>query len=411
MKVANRVFLLALAVVAGLSLAGCGKQHCATTQLGSSGTGSGTTGGVSTGGSICGPGPTNPGGGSISVLLYYFALDNTGAGTVEAAGLSNTGTLSLLNPYTPPTLPSTGTDNMVIVNKQFLYVPMGDGTVQAFTINRTSGSLTPIAGSPFLAAGADTAVSDPKGQFLFVGAEGLPQITIFKIETTGALTNNGTFSSFNMTGSDSLAVDGNGKFLYVGQGSVNPALPIVAASIDPNNGTLTEIQGSPFNLGVATVHADPSGKFLLGVAGILDDTSTTNDDHISVFSIDSAGTPTPVKGSPFSTTAAPFEFAIHPSGKFVYTFGRDSTSAVTAVEGYQLDSAGNLTKLPNSPFTTLPIVQDCQFDQSGGEAFCVDSIFGGTTFSVLTANPTTGALTNAVQNLTVVRTFPFAVTD
>jgi 6-phosphogluconolactonase (cycloisomerase 2 family) len=299
---------------------------------------------------------------------------------------------------------------MVIVNKQFLYVPMGDGTVQAFTINRTTGSLMPIAGSPFFAAGADTAVSDPKGKFLFVGAEGFGQITTFQINaTTGVLTNNGTFSSFNMTGSDSLAVDGNGSFLYVGQGRVNPASPVVAAKIDPNNGTLTEIAGSPFNLGVATVHADPSGKFLLGVAGILDTGNSANDDHLYVFSIDPViGTPALVSSIP--TTAAPFEFAIHPSGQFVYTFEVDSTGLILKpVEGYHLNSSGTLTALP--PFTGLPIVQDCQFDQSGGEAFCIDSIIGGSTFSVFSVNPTTGMLTSTAQNLTVVNTFPFAVTD
>jgi 6-phosphogluconolactonase (cycloisomerase 2 family) len=410
MKVANRVFLLALAIVASLSLAGCGKQQCATTQLGSTGTGSGTTGGISTGGTICGPGTNPGGGGSISVLLYYFALDNTGAGTVEAAGLSNAGTLSLLNPFTPPTLPSLGTDNMVIVNKQFLYIPMGDGTVQAFTITRATGALTPIGGGPFLAAGADTAVSDPKGRFLFVGAEGFGQVTVFKIDpVSGGLTNDGTFTSINMISSDSLTVDGNGQFLYVGQGQTVSPLPIVAASIDQTSGALTEIQGSPFNLGVSTVHADPSGKFLLGVAGVLDASSLATDRHLFVFSIGPTGIPSAL--SNVQTTSAPFEFAIHPSGQFVYTFGADSTGAIAAVEGYQLTSTGTLTALPNSPFTSLPIVQDCQFDQSGGSAFCVDSIFGGTAFSVLSANATTGALTNTVQSLTVTNTFPFAVTD
>jgi 6-phosphogluconolactonase (cycloisomerase 2 family) len=346
------------------------------------------------------------------VFLYYFALDNAGAGTIEAAGLSNKGTLALLNPFTPPTLPSTGTDNMVIVNKQFLYVPMGNSTLQAFTINHTGGALTPIAGSPFSASGADTAVTDPKGRFLFVGGEGVGAITVFKIDqTTGALTTTGTFQSFNMVSADSLAVDGKGNFLYVGQGQVNPPLPVTAFSIDQTTGALSEIQGSPFPLGVATVHADPSGKFLLGVAGILDQPNSATDDHISVFSIDSTfGTPTAVAGSPFSTTAAPFEFAIHPSGQFVYTFGEDSTGALAAVEGYQLSSTGTLTALPGSPFASLPIVQDCQFDQSGGAAFCIDAV-AGTKFSVLTANPTTGALTHTVQDLTVTNNFPFAITD
>jgi 6-phosphogluconolactonase (cycloisomerase 2 family) len=411
----NRIFLV-LAIVAGMTLVGCGKQQCPNSSLSGSGTGSGSSGGITTS-NVCGSGSSTGGGGgggggsTTSVFLYYFALDNTGAGTIEAAGLSNTGTLALLNPFTPPTLPSTGTDNMVIVNKQFLYVPMGDSTVQAFAINRTSGALTPITGSPFSAAGGDTAVSDPKGRFLFVGGEGVGAITVFKIDqTTGALTTTGTFQSFNMVSADSLAVDGKGNFLYAGQGDIVTPLPIVAFSIDQSSGALTEIAGSPFNLGVATVHADSSGKFLLGVAGILDQPNSATDDHISVFSIDSAGTPTAVAGSPFSTTAAPFEFAIHPSGQFVYTFGTDSTKAITAVEGYQLSSTGTLTKLPNSPFISLPIVQDCQFDQSGGVAFCIDSV-AGTKFSVLTANPTTGALTHTVQDLTVTSTFPFAITD
>ncbi len=352
-------------------------------------------------------------GSTTSVFLYYFATNSTGAGIIEAAGLSSSGTLALLNPFTPPTLPSTGTDNMVIVNKQFLYVPMGNSTLQAFTINHTGGALTPIAGTPFPAPGADSAISDPKGRFLFVGDEFAGQIAVFQIDqTTGALTTTGTFQSFNMVSADSLAVDGNGKFLYVGQGSTTPLIPIVAFSIDQNTGALTEIAGSPFNLGVATVHADSSGKFLLGVSGVLDQPNSATDDHISVFSINStSGTPTAVAGSPFSTTAAPFEFAIHPSGQFVYTFGEDRTGAVAALEGYQLNtSTGALTALPGSPFTSLPIVQDCQFDQSGGAAFCIDAV-GGAKFSVLTANPTTGALTHTVQDLTVTNNFPFAITD
>jgi 6-phosphogluconolactonase (cycloisomerase 2 family) len=408
----NRIFLM-LAIVGSMSLAGCGKQ-CPNSSLSGSGTSSGSSGGITTS-NVCVSGSSTGGGGgggsTTSVLLYYFALDTTGAGIIEAAGLSNTGTLALLSPFTPPTLPSIGTDNMVIANKQFLYVPMGNSTLQAFTINHTGGALTPIAGSPS-ASGADTAVSDPKGRFLFVGDEFAGQITVLQIDqTTGALTTTGTFQSFNMVSADSLAVDGSGKFLYVGQGALTPPIPIVAFSIDQNTGALTEIAGSPFNLGVATLHADSSGKFLLGVAGILDQSNSATDDHISVFSIDSAGTPTAVAGSPFSTTAAPFEFAINPSGQFVYTFGTDSTKALASLEGYQLNtSTGALTPLPGSPFTSLPTVQDCQFDQSGGAAFCIDAV-GGTKFSVLNANPTTGALTHTVQDLTVTNNFPFAITD
>ena len=151
---------------------------------------------------------------------------------------------------------------------------------------------------------------------------------------------------------------------------------------------------------------------LLGVAGILDNGNPIQDHHVYVFSIDATtGAPSAAAGSPFLTTSAPFEFAIHPSGKFVYTFGEDNTGVVGAVEGFQIDTTtGALTALPGSPFTTLPFVSDCQFDQGGGEAFCIDVIFGSK-FSVLTTNATTGALTHTVQDLSVSNNFPFAVTD
>ena len=410
MKLRNRICFLVLAAIAMLGWAGCGSA-CPTATLSSSAGSGGATGGTATNGTVCGPG-TNPGGGgggNSAALLYYLGSSN-----ILAAGLTTTGSFTAITSVTPPTLPSSSTDNMVIVNKKFLYVPMGDSTVQAFTIDRTSGALTTIPGSPFLApGGADTAVSDPAGRFLFVGGEVIGEIAVFQINsTTGVLTPSpgSPFQSFNLVSADSMAVDGSGKFLYAGQ--LSPSNPVGAFSIDQNNGGLTEIAGSPFALGVATVHADASGKFLLGVAGILDQGNPFNDHHIYVFSIDpTTGAPTPVAGSPFLTTSAPFEFVLSPSGKFVYAFGSDGTGATAAIEGFQLDSTtGALTALPGSPFTTLPLVADCQFDQGGGAAFCIDSLFG-TKFSVLTANPTTGALAHTVPDLTVSNNFPFAVTD
>src|SRR5580700_3312034 len=122
MGLTSRIFFLVVAIIASVGLAGCGKQQCPTNSLGESSGSSGSSGGV-TATSVCGSGSSTGGGGgggsTTSAFLYYFALDNTGAGTIEAAGLSSTGTLAVLNPFTPPSLPSIGTDNMVIVNKQF----------------------------------------------------------------------------------------------------------------------------------------------------------------------------------------------------------------------------------------------------------------------------------------------------
>jgi len=212
------------------------------------------------------------------------------------------------------------------------------------------------------------------------------------------------FQSFNVVFANNLTVDGTGKFLYVGQ--TFSSNPVAAFSINQSTGALTEIAGSPFHLGVAVIQADPSGNFLLGVA---DGTGASADPHIYVFAINpNTGVLTPVLGSPFATVSIPFALAIPPSGNFVYPSVADSTDTVTSLEGYQLNtSSGALTAVSGSPFTTLPIVSNCQFEQTGVDAFCMNA----TGFSVFNVNTSTGALSHTVTDLTTTNNFPFAVTD
>jgi 6-phosphogluconolactonase (cycloisomerase 2 family) len=295
---------------------------------------------------------------------------------------------------------------MLIADGQFLYVPMpGFSGVAGYTIG-SDNSLTQISGSPFsAAAGGDTVVTDSAGRFLFVGGQFSSSISVYQISpTTGILTPTpgSPFRSFDLGISANLTVDGNGKFLYVGQSFSTS--PVVAFSINQTNGALTEISGSPFTLGVSVLQADPNGNFLLGIA---DNTGTSGDKHISVFSINqTTGAPTAVSGSPFATVSVPFALAVHPSGSFVYASVADSTGAVTALEGYQLSAAGALTALSGSPFTAFPFA-DCQFEQSGAFDFCPNA----TGFSVLGVDTTTGALSLAPPALTTTNNFPFAVTD
>lgn len=393
MKLWNRFFYLLLAAVAMLGWAGCG-GGCSTTSLNSSGTSGGATGGVSTAGSVCGPG-TNPGGGGGNTSSFLYYLSNT---NILGAGLSTTGTLAALNPFTPPTLPSSAGSDMVIVNKKFLYLPQSDSqTIQAFSIDHTTGALTSINGSPFSTVGAEAITSDPAGRFLFVGNHNAGQISVFQIDaTSGALTAapGSPFSAFNLDFIQVMAVDGTGKFLYAGQGL--SSLPVFGFAIDQNTGALSQIIGSPFGLGVAGVRTDFTGKFAVGLTGI------TADNHLYVFAIDpTTGALAPVSNSPFATVmATPLDLRIHPSSQFVYSFGIDSNNAFTPVEGFQLDaSTGALTPLTGSPFTGVPVVAECKWDQGGGEAFCANTATNA--FSVLTTSTSTGALTHTVTDLAV----------
>jgi 6-phosphogluconolactonase (cycloisomerase 2 family) len=115
-----------------------------------------------------------------------------------------------------------------------------------------------------------------------------------------------------------------------------------------------------------------------------------------------------VNGSPFVTASAPFDFAISPNGKFVYTVGTTTgTSTLGAIEGFQMDlTSGALTKLSGSPFTTLPTASQCLFDQSGAGLVCDSS----GKLVALGASATTGALTN-VATFSGSGGFPFGVTD
>jgi 6-phosphogluconolactonase (cycloisomerase 2 family) len=204
-----------------------------------------------------------------------------------------------------------------------------------------------------------------------------------------------------------MTVDASGKFLYVGQLSASTG--VAAFAINQTTGALTPIPGSPFNLGVAQIRASLTGEFLLGVAEIQDAGASATDTHIHVFSLNATtGVPTEVSGSPFATTSAPFDLAISPNGKFVYTVGTDTTTATTgSIEGFQMDLAsGALTKLSGSPFSSLPTAAQCMFDQSGADLVCS----GGSSLFVLGASTSNGSLTNTAT-FSSSGGFPFGVTD
>lgn len=136
MKLGNRLLWLVLAAVAMLGWSGCG-GGCPTTSISSTGSSGGSSSGTSTGGTVCGPGTNPGGGGNTASLLYYLDRNNS---KILGASLSTTGAFANLT-ATLPTLPSGAGTDMAIVSKKFLYLPQNDSlTIQAFTIDRTTGT-------------------------------------------------------------------------------------------------------------------------------------------------------------------------------------------------------------------------------------------------------------------------------
>jgi 6-phosphogluconolactonase (cycloisomerase 2 family) len=160
-----------------------------------------------------------------------------------------------------------------------------------------------------------------------------------------------------------------------------------------------------YSLNVAGVRPESTGLYMVGISG------KSSDPTIHVFSIEpTVGFLTEVAGSPFPTTNGPINFELSPIGPFVYAFETDASGNPTAVEGFQINlSTGALTTIPGSPFSSLSPEAACKFDGSGTELYCADP--SGTSFTILDANTSTGALTKSIQTLNVTNNYPFAVSD
>jgi len=228
------------------------------------------------------------------------------------------------------------------------------GYVSAYTINASTGALTPVAGSPFAAGiGAISIAVDPSGKFAYV-ANCLTNnewtadyVSAFMVNaTTGALTPVAGSPFAAELGSHSVVVDFSGKFAYVA--NMNSG-NISAFTINASTGALTPVPGSPFN----TVDDDPysapnfvavdsSGKFVYVVNGIAG--------CISAFTINtSTGALTAVPGSPFAAWFDPKSIAVDPTGKFAYVanFSSCNVSAFTISA-----TTGALSTVSGSPFAT-----------------------------------------------------------
>jgi DNA-binding beta-propeller fold protein YncE len=137
----------------------------------------------------------------------------------------------------------------VSTNGQFAYVAnSGDGNVSAYTINATTGALTPVSGSPFAAGRLPYSVAvSASGPFAYVVNEGDGSVSAYTIDTTtGALSpvSGSPFSAGN--GPYSVTVSSNGQFAYIAlAGSAN----VAAYTINATTGALTPVPGSPFAAG------------------------------------------------------------------------------------------------------------------------------------------------------------------
>jgi len=267
---------------------------------------------------------------------------------------------------------------------QFAY----SGTVSGYSIDNTTGALSPVPGSP-LAAGllpGSVAVA-PSNKFVYVANYSSNNISAYAVDgATGALIEVSGSPFVAGFAPRSVAIDPSGKFAYVACDSSHDN--VWAYTIDATTGALTLVPGSPYDMApnlieagwnASAVATDPSGKFLYVV---------NQATSVVTYKIDSnTGALTVVSSSLYNPGAQPSTMAVDPSGKFVYVTGNRDLWAYTA-DG----TTGELTKVSGSPFVSgFPYIQSLAIDPLGRFVYSADLNPNG--LSAYTIDGNTGALT------------------
>jgi 6-phosphogluconolactonase len=277
----------------------------------------------------------------------------------------------------------------------FLYVPNGKAsTIAAFSINPTTGALSPVPGSPFqtgIGVSNITIAVTPDGRFLYAAGNGnlhgfsiasdgslamlpsppaflegptfgYPNITpdgkfllmpipfdsivfTFKVGPDGALTPAlGSPLNLGMNGPDvrSVAFNAAGDLAFIAPGAVT-------VSIAPT-GTLTVAPVPPSPVDGFTIVATPDGRF-----AYFNDQSGgvgPNINAIEGVAVAPDGTLRPVPGNPFivgpsNSDRAPVSMAISGDGSLLLSANGDATLSIFAI-----GTMGTLTPAPGSPFQT-----------------------------------------------------------
>jgi len=269
---------------------------------------------------------------------------------------------------------------------RFAYVVTSSGNIAGYTINATTGALTPVPGSPFANGYANSITVDPTGRFAFVTQtnssiymQTTGGVSVYRIDpSTGSLSlaaGSPYLAATCCLSGSSASVDPTGKFLYMVEGVVNTYAELWGFAIDPVFGALSPISGSPFAVGyeLSLPTIDPAGTFnLLG------------------FAIDPmTGGLIPVPGSPHPGSSFN-PITIGPKGKFDYT-----VDPIAGVSAFDIDSTtGSLTLAPGSPFST-PVGISVTLDPAERFAYALNNNCGyppDGSVTGFTIDPSTGSL-------------------
>jgi 6-phosphogluconolactonase len=291
---------------------------------------------------------------------------------------------------------------------RFAYVLSSESnTVTAFRIEKTTGVLQPVPGSPFATGNQPVAITiTPDGKFAYVPNGETGDISAYSIDpASGALTplaqspiaaaapgtpgDHLTPVTIDRSGRIALVADPNGPFVSAMEPQHDN---LYAFTIDAVTGALTPMSGSPFATGgnlPQSITLHPTAQ----VAYIVNFTAMAGSDqyNVSAFALDPAGgSIAPVAGSPFlAQQRNPNGMTVTPDGKFAYVNARD-----LGFSGFSIGPSGALTRIGStggSVFLTGSSRETYAMDPLG--RFMIQSGLGDHLVDTLAIDPTTGFLT------------------
>jgi 6-phosphogluconolactonase (cycloisomerase 2 family) len=275
-----------------------------------------------------------------NTFLYASDFDS---GKVRAYSIDSTsGSLAEVNgsPFGSSLTSGNGGPLAISPNGKFLFFSDSVGNLATFSIS--SGTLTPGTGGQDNNQPFDFAV-DPLNRYLYVANQSDSSggdFSVFSIDaSSGGITpiSGSPFTFQDNSGPFAIAVHPNGRFIY---STLSNTQDVAGLTVDTSTGVLSKIAGSPFNTGILIpkgIAMHPSGKFLY--------VSAEGVSSIIIFNIDPT---TGALSKLTSFTVGVVQLAIDPSGNFLYA----ASPAFDEVFAYKIDQGnGNLTAVPGSPFS------------------------------------------------------------
>jgi|HubBroStandDraft_1064217.scaffolds.fasta_scaffold00233_11 6-phosphogluconolactonase len=282
-------------------------------------------------------------------FAYVANLMSNAADDATVAMFTINSSTGVLTPTTPATVPTGYFPQGIAIDPsgRFVYTANSDdNTVSMFTINSSTGVLTPTAPAA-VAAGSSPGFMTvhPSGKFAYASNQDDDTISMYTINSsTGVLTP--TTPAAVPAGSSpfGVTVDPSGKFAYVPDAYSQPNNTVWQFTVDAVTGVLSPNGAATSGNGSTSVAVDPSSKFAYVV--------NRDDNTVSMFTINpTTGILTPNAPPTIATGQEPFGIVVDPSGKFVYVSNQNSSS----LSVYTLNGDGTLTAVGTAATGTDPI--------------------------------------------------------